>query len=362
MRYLVCVLAFAACAPKQNGLTIPCDTDPTRQCCMGSPIIVDLAGDGVHLSGPGHGVQFALRGAPASWSWTLPGTDDAWLVLDRNGNGVIDDGTEMFGDMTDQPDSDAPNGFIALGVFDDAPNGGDGDGSITQLDAVWSKLRLWRDVDGDGISSTGELLMLDAAGIHSVSLAYRPTPTLSDENGNQFRYQSTLVADAPVAAVVSDVWLQHELPPATSTRQDYTQWTCYSWGYAIIDNVIANPGEPSGPCNNIYTANDPLATSGTGMLAKEVIRSATSSTSMQDAINRSRSICVTAVMGLSSDPQIQHCTFQIAPDPDVAFSPPYDVVTYADAPKTKCFSQIISTGGGGTTGGCGFADPVPLGN
>lgn len=74
----------------------------TGQCvCVGSPVVLDLAGDGIHLTGPNDPVQFSLRaGHPWIWSWTAAGSDDAWLVLDANRNGKIDDGSEMFGDGT----------------------------------------------------------------------------------------------------------------------------------------------------------------------------------------------------------------------------------------------------------------------
>lgn len=68
-------------------------------CCTGSPLVVDLAGDGVHLTGPDDGVPFALHaGIPGMWAWTARGSDDAFLALDRNDDGLIGDGTELFGD------------------------------------------------------------------------------------------------------------------------------------------------------------------------------------------------------------------------------------------------------------------------
>lgn len=75
------------------------------------------------MTAPDVGVMFDLHGAGdvRRWSWTVEGDDDAWLVLDRNANGVIDDGTELFGSATTQPTPPAgvlTNGFRALAVFD----------------------------------------------------------------------------------------------------------------------------------------------------------------------------------------------------------------------------------------------------
>ena len=95
-----------------------------------------------------------------------------WLALDRNGNGAIDDGGELFGSATVLAGgSRAANGLVALAELDS-----NGDGQITPADAAWSSLRLWSDRDGDRVSSAGELGSLDARGITAIDLGYTSAP------------------------------------------------------------------------------------------------------------------------------------------------------------------------------------------
>jgi hypothetical protein len=155
-----------------------------------SPIVIDVSGDGFELTdGPG-GVSFDLNGdgAREQISWTAAGSDDAWLALDRDQNGQIDNGGELFGNFTQQPPSDTPNGFSALALFDLAEAGGNGDGWIGAADAVFSTLRLWRDENHDGVSQLGELRSLGDAGISGISTEYRDGGR-RDRWGNRFRYR-----------------------------------------------------------------------------------------------------------------------------------------------------------------------------
>ena len=146
-----------ACEVMQGGVWTPSGCQPPN-----CPIIVDTGRDGYKLTSLENGVRFDLNadGIPEQVSWTKRDSDDAFLAMDRNGNGIIDDGTELFGNHTpvrpDSPDVTTPNGFEAL-KFVEAPIYGQSERNevINQRDAAFSKMVLWRDLNHNGISRTG---------------------------------------------------------------------------------------------------------------------------------------------------------------------------------------------------------------
>jgi hypothetical protein len=194
--FAVCVLLSLAFAVWAYSCVIGCNPngDPTG---CGSPIIVDTTGHGFHLTSAEDGVVFDIfgDGHPVKLAWTAAGSGNAFLALDRNHNGRIDSGKELFGNVTAQQRSSHPNGYLALAEFDKPENGGNGDGIIDERDDVFPHLLLWIDENHNGISEPNELHTLPELGVYSISLHCRDDRHLFDQYGNWFHYQSALNPD-----------------------------------------------------------------------------------------------------------------------------------------------------------------------
>ncbi len=150
------------------------------------PLTLDLDGDGLETVGidAENPVIFDHDGdgTANATGWIKP--DDGFLVFDRNENGTIDNGTELFGDSTPLLDENgevvgqAADGFDALAVQDS-----NGDGLVDSNDANWEKLRVWQDADSDGQTDEGELKTLEELGIEGFHVEKTENTTILS-NGN----------------------------------------------------------------------------------------------------------------------------------------------------------------------------------
>jgi hypothetical protein len=211
-----------------------CNAMCPRQCeytgyawwCPGaeSPILFDLDDDGFALTNIATGVWFDLNadGRPDRTAWTTAGGGDAFLCRDRNGDGRIGDGRELFGNSTPLVDGrTALHGFVVLEEFDMSATGGNDDGQLDARDRVWGSLLLWRDSNHDGISAPGELTAMPNAGVTSIDLHYVRL-NYRDDYGNIFRFRSKAVVrdrkGRDLNAKIYDVFL---LTDPTATRRPH---------------------------------------------------------------------------------------------------------------------------------------------
>jgi Ca2+-binding RTX toxin-like protein len=161
------------------------------------PILLDLDGNGLETVGLAANVYFDHDGDGVLTKTGWAGPNDALLVWDRNANGSIDTGAELFGDFTPLPNGTlAPNGFAALAALD-----ANGDGILDASDPAFAELKLWRDTSQDGQTGAGELISLADAGIVSLNLAN----TLKNQrlaNGNTLAREGSFTrADGTTSAM-----------------------------------------------------------------------------------------------------------------------------------------------------------------
>lgn len=203
----------------------PCEAPQS----LGSPLVIDLDGDGVEVSQLlQHSVFFDIDGDGIRERTAWVSADDGLLVLDRNGNGNIDDSSELFGygrtvSVTFGNTSDAhpetgidrewTSGFDQLAELDS-----NRDGLIDSSDSAFSALRIWRDLNQDGISTGDELFSLTDAGLKSLDL--KSSSVLEHDGSNLTTERGAAHFVDGTTHNVDDVWFgfdqqstQYDRPP-----------------------------------------------------------------------------------------------------------------------------------------------------
>ena len=173
-----------------------------------TPIVLDLDGNGITTTAAAEGVSFDLagNGQKAQVGWV--GGGDGLLVRDLNGDGVINDGRELFGIGTQLANGQrAGHGYDAMADLD-----GNKDGRLDAQDAAFSQLKVWKDVDLDGQTDAGELQGLVDLGIVSLDLNYALTS--KDSNGNHVAMVSSYTTADGQQHQMADVLFAKHPPPA----------------------------------------------------------------------------------------------------------------------------------------------------
>ena len=173
-----------------------------------SPILLDLDGDGVIKTlGTDAGIHFDHdgNGFKELSGWVAQG--DGVLMLDRDLDDILDNGSELFGNFTPLANGMlAVNGFQALAQFDS-----NGDGKIDASDPIWSQLKVWQHdpeaTDTGDPDSSGIFKTLDELGIQSINTGYADT-NITDANGNTIKQVGSFTKSDGTTGAASDVYFQ----------------------------------------------------------------------------------------------------------------------------------------------------------
>ncbi|MFT0868407.1 hypothetical protein [Pseudomonas sp. CAM1A] len=166
-----------------------------------TPLALDLGGEGIKTRSIFEGIsgfEFVEGQQGGRHGW-LDGSS-AFLALDRNGNGSIDNFTELFGNVTQ-------DGFTVLRELDS-----NGDGRIDQADERFEALMVWQDRDQNTRSDAGELHTLREVGIKEISLDQVTRVERPDVNGNTVKWTSSFTLENGETREIADVYFRYSTP------------------------------------------------------------------------------------------------------------------------------------------------------
>jgi hypothetical protein len=200
-----------------------------------TPLVLDLDGNGVRTLSIAAGVQFDIRGDGKKVATGWVDNNDGLLALDRNGDGIINDGGELFGSATTLADgTKAADGYAALAALDS-----NGDGRISEADGAYGALRVWVDGNSDGVSQADELKTLAQLGI--ATIATGAANALTQQNGNVIGLTSSYTGTDGSVHDSADVWFLAQKQATSATPAASLQQQVSGLSNALSSFSAANP-------------------------------------------------------------------------------------------------------------------------
>ncbi len=168
------------------------------------PLIIDLGAEGIVLTTIEDGVNFDLDNNTFAEKTAWIGTEDGFLALDKNNNGIIDNGGELFGDEFIMDNGVVSStGFDALASLDS-----NGDNVINSDDTRYAELLVWIDANHNGNTDSGELKTLAEQGISEISLDYTEESNVDTATGTMQAEYSTAICNDGAVKRVGEFWFK----------------------------------------------------------------------------------------------------------------------------------------------------------
>lgn len=215
------------------------------------PLALDLNGDGVISTLPlAKGVHFDLDNSGFAEKTAWIGAEDGVLTLDRNGNGRVDNGAELFSNTAPLKNGDlAEHGFMALADLDD-----NHDGRIDGQDAAFADLRVWQDSDSNGLSTPEELFTLAELDISVLYTDYQVNAR-RDSHGVDHREHGQYALGDGSVQMMNTLWFESDKVNSIAVHVQQGSRE------PLPDDIAALPAAVGS--GNVHTLHDAMRTDAT---------------------------------------------------------------------------------------------------